>query len=329
MNKVSVIVPVYNVEDYILECLTSIISQTLKEIEVIVVNDGSKDRSIEKIQHLVEQHENIRVVQKENGGLSSARNEGLKHATGEYIAFIDSDDFIESDFLEKLYKEAKSQNLDMVCGGYTTYFSSYNQEKKIRNDLLFTSNVISGKEFLKLQLENNDYRMEVWDDLYRREFLIENNLIFTENILHEDEEFTPKALLLAKRVKLVETYGYNYRQRENSIMSTKSNIKNIDSIFYIIQKFKASFEQSNDALEKECWSRMVLIMCDYYFYKILTSDESKKMQLAKKVDFVKISRNLYKNHLTFKQKLKFNVPYIALLNFKKSDLIRKWNDEAV
>ncbi|MDB8551639.1 glycosyltransferase [Turicibacter sanguinis] len=325
MINISVIVPVYNVEDYILECLTSILNQSLKEIEIIVVNDGSKDKSIDRIQNLVEENSNIQVIHKENGGLSSARNEGLKYATGEYIIFIDSDDFIERDFLEKLYNEAKDEKLDIACGGFTKYFSKENYEKILRNDELFNTKVLSGKEFLKLQLESKNYRVEVWDDLYRREFLLENNLLFNENLLHEDEEFTPKSLLLARRVKLVETYGYIYRQRDNSIMNTKTNIRNIDSIFYIIQEFKMLYIQTNDYLERECLSRLILKMCDTYFGKILTSDENKKIQLARKLDVVEVSKGLYKNHLTFKQKLKYSVPFLALLNFKKSELLQKIN----
>lgn len=326
MKKISVIVPVYNVQDYIIECLTSILNQTIKEIEIIIVNDGSKDKSIEKIQYLVEKNENIFVLHKENGGLSSARNEGLKYATGEYIIFIDSDDFIQSDFLERLYNEAKINNLDIACGGYTKYFSSMKSEEKIRNKKSLDLGVASGKFILKEQFKNNDYRMEVWDDLYRREFLIENNLSFTEKLLHEDEEFTPKAILLAKRVKLVDTYGYIYRQRENSIMTTKSNINNIDSIFYIIQEFKSLFEKSNDDLEKECLSHLILKMCDTYYEKILQSEESKKFRLARNINVVKLSKNLYKKHLSLKQKLKFNVPYLALLNFKKAELSQRWSE---
>lgn len=105
-------------------------------------------------------------------------------------------------------------------------------------------------DFLLVQLENNDYLMEICDDFYCREFLINNNLLFTENLLHEDEDFTPWALLAANRVKLVNTNGYLYRQRENSIMSTKCTIKNVDSIYYIIHEFRRLFEHSKNEVEK-------------------------------------------------------------------------------
>ncbi len=235
--KVSVVIPVYNVQDYIVECLESIMAQELKDIEVIIVNDGSTDNSICNIQNIIDNNSNIRLINKVNGGLSSARNTGLSHAKGEYVLFVDSDDYLEKDFLYKLYNEAKNYDLDIACGGYKKYFANGGIEKKTRNDELMDLGVVKGVDFLLVQLENNDYRMEVWDDLYRREFLINNNLLFTEDLLHEDEDFTPRALLVANRVKLVNTYGYLYRQRENSIMSTKCTIKNVESIYYIIHEF--------------------------------------------------------------------------------------------
>ncbi|CUQ11738.1 Hyaluronan synthase [Turicibacter sanguinis] len=319
--KISVIVPVYNVENYIVECLNSILNQTFEDIEVIIVNDGSTDNSMDKIKKIIKGNNNIQVINKNNGGLSSARNEGLMYAKGEYVIFIDSDDFIETDFLQNLYREAKQYNLDIACGGYKKFFSEERIEEKKRKEKIIELGVVEGNQFLLAQLENQDYRMEVWDDLYRREFLLNNNLIFTEDLLHEDEEFTPKSLLLAKRVKLVNTYGYLYRQRENSITTSKTTIKNIESIYYIIYEFKKMFDQSKNDVEKKCLSQLICIMIDIYFCKIHLSNELQKFDLAKKLNIYKITRDLDKNHLTFKQKLKYNIPYLALLNFKRLELL--------
>lgn len=324
--KVSVVIPVYNVQDYIVECLESIMAQELKDIEVIIVNDGSTDNSICNIQNIIDNNSNIRLINKVNGGLSSARNTGLSHAKGEYVLFVDSDDYLEKDFLYKLYNEAKNYDLDIACGGYKKCFANGAIEKKTRNDELMDLGVVKGVDFLLVQLENNDYRMEVWDDLYRREFLINNNLLFTEDLLHEDEDFTPRALLVANRVKLVNTYGYLYRQRENSIMSTKCTIKNVESIYYIIHEFRRLFEGSKNEVEKKCLSRLILIMVDIYFGKILSSNEEKKFDLAKKMNVLQTTHGLDKSHLRFKQKIKFNIPYISLLNFKRLELVQRRNE---
>jgi len=112
--KVSVIVPVYNVELYLEKCLDSLVNQTLKEIEIIVVNDGSPDNSQEIIDKYAKEYKNIKAYKKKNGGLSDARNYGIKKASGEYIAFIDSDDYVRLDMYEKMYNKAKSGNFDMV-----------------------------------------------------------------------------------------------------------------------------------------------------------------------------------------------------------------------
>lgn len=321
--KISVIVPVYNVENYITECLTSIINQSISDFEIIIVNDGSTDNSIDNIKNLVEENDNLVVVHKKNGGLSSARNEGLKYAKGEYVIFIDSDDYIEKDFLTKLFDEARKYDLDIACGGYKKFFSDGSIEEKTRLNQLIQLGVIKGSNFLLAELENQDYRPEVWDNLYRREFLLSNHLKFTENLLHEDEEFTPKALLLAERVKLVDTYGYLYRQRENSIMNTQCSIKNIDSIYYIINELKKLYEEATNEVDKICLSRLILNLCNVYFGKIISSNEIGKYRLAKRLDFVRCCRNLNKNHLTFKQKLKYNIPYLAWLNFRRLEFAQK------
>lgn len=321
--KVSVIIPVYNVQDYILECLNSIIYQDFKDFEVIIVNDGSQDNSINNIKSIIDNHSNIHLINKPNGGLSSARNEGLRYATGEYVIFIDSDDYIQKDFISSLYSEAKKYNLDIACGGYTSIYSDNSIYPRIRNRQIFKNKATSGKEILLNQLKNNDYCVEVWDDLYKREFLLDNNIFFIEGIVHEDEEFTSRALLVAQRVKAIETYGYMYRQRENSIMNTKCTIKNIDSIYYIINRFRKMFDLSQNDTEKICLSYLILYMHNLYIQKILMCDEKNKYKLLKKIDVVKISKGLDKSHLTFKQRLKYDIPYILLINFIKHDLIQR------
>lgn len=124
MKKISVIVPVYNTEKYIKKCIRSIIEQTLKEIEIIIVNDGSKDKSLEIIKDLMKQDRRIKLINKENEGVSSARNSGIKMAKGKYIQFIDSDDWIEKEFLEKMYDFAEKENVDIVVSDYYEDYSN-------------------------------------------------------------------------------------------------------------------------------------------------------------------------------------------------------------
>ena len=248
--NITVIVPVYNVEEYIVECIQSILKQTIiDKIEIIIVNDGTKDDSIGKIKNLIDKNDNIVLINKENGGISSARNEGLKFASGEYVIFIDSDDYIESDYIEALYNEAISNNLDITVSGYKNNFNG--ELSTVNRDYLNTEYVITGIEFLERQLTFNDKEIEVWDDLYRKDFLTSNNLSFKEGLSSEDILFTQLCLLKAKRVKFLSRYGYIYRRRGNSLSNSTKFEKNINSLNIIIQEFVDLYDKSSDYYERK------------------------------------------------------------------------------
>ena len=236
--KVSIIVPVFNVEKYVRECLISIQNQTLKEIEIILINDGSTDDSIQNIADLIDRDKRIILINQKNGGLSSARNTGLEYAKGEYISFIDSDDYLNDKFLECLYIEAKRENLDIVRGSFQRPKDSDNKlawedvdVNKLKPDL-----VITGGELLKL-LSIYNLKMMVWLSLYKRDFLDSNHLRFEEGIILEDVEFMPRVLLLARRVRAIKRKNYFYRVREDSILGNIQNSKkHLDAIGQFLKK---------------------------------------------------------------------------------------------
>ncbi|MBC5995845.1 glycosyltransferase [Romboutsia ilealis] len=302
---ISVVVPVYNVEKYIRECILSLLKQTLKNIEIIVVNDGSTDRSIENIQDLVEKHKNIKIINKKNGGLSSARNEGLKHAKGEYVAFIDSDDYIKDDFLEMLYNEGKKYDLDIVFSSYSKLYEDGNIIPVNRNHKLLTEDAMSGKEFLINQIKLNDYKMEVCDDIYRRDFLINEHISFNENILFEDEDFTLLVLLKAKRVKLVDACDYIYRQRENSITHCEVNDRHIDSLLSIISNFIDIYNKNDDKQIKMCVYQLIVNNLHDLFRFIDKSIYTSKKSLHLRIDKENIIKILKENVCGKKEKIKF------------------------
>ena len=158
MPKVSLIIPVYNVENYIEKCLNSVVNQTLKDMEVIIVNDGSKDSSKQKIEKYLKKYPRIKYLEKENGGLSDARNYGMPYATGEYIAFLDSDDYVESTMYEEMYEVAKKENADMVeCD----FIWEYPNKQKEDIGQIYTNK--------KQMLEK--VRVVAWNKLIKREIL--------------------------------------------------------------------------------------------------------------------------------------------------------------
>lgn len=235
--KVSVIVPIYNVEEYIEECVTSILKQTLKEIEIILVNDGTKDNSMKIIEKYFDD-KRIKVINKENGGLSSARNAGLKIAKGEYISFIDSDDYIEKTMLEDLYNA--SEGADIIFSNGFDY--NMNDGKLLKS---------SRKFFFKTAVNKGSYvcmytSAVVWNKIYKREFLQENNLNFIEGIIHEDDIFTIKTHFLANKVKYIEKNHYYYRiNRKNSIMNNNAKIKHLENYKIIYEKLNEFFNYFN------------------------------------------------------------------------------------
>lgn len=223
----TIIVPVYNVENYIRSSLESLYRQGLDEqrFEVIVVNDGTKDKSMEVIQDILAQHHNITVVNQENQGLSVARNTGLKHAAGEYVLFVDSDDMLIDKTLKSLLDCAVSTSVDMVMGDFVK-LSDKEIDNFIPTSLDIESIEISGEDAFVHYL--NPRECYVWRTLYRRHFLLDNSIMFIPGIYFEDVPFTTECLIKAKRCISNNQPFYIYRQRENSIVSSISIRKILD-----------------------------------------------------------------------------------------------------
>ena len=210
MVKVSVIVPVYNIEDYLDKCLDSLVNQTLKDIEIIVVNDGTPDNSQEIIDKYAEKYKNIKSFIKENGGLSDTRNFGIKQATGEYIAFVDGDDYVSYDMYELMYNKAKSGNFDVVvCDLNYVYSETEIKEvsSKIETD---TTNI--KQAFINIY-------PSAWNKIYKNK-LFNNNIEFKKGVWFEDVEFLYKMLPYVKSIGVVKKPLNQYVQRTGSISKT-------------------------------------------------------------------------------------------------------------
>lgn len=222
--KFSIIVPIYKVEKYINKCVESLIKQTYSNIEIILVDDGSPDKCPEICDAYANLDNRIRVIHKKNGGLSDARNYGIEAANGDYILFVDSDDYVELDTCERLYKFALKR-VDIIIGDTVV-------EGGIRDYSHITcSEILLGIEYLVEANKQGKAPMAAWLNVYNREFLIENELRFKKGILHEDEEFTPRAFLKAKSIVLSNVYFYHYIIRGDSITTQKDKRKNANDLF--------------------------------------------------------------------------------------------------
>ena len=222
----SFIIPLYNVKDYITECLTSIrnCSLAIEDYEIIVIDDGSSDGSMERVKTFQQQESNKgikgswKLIEQSNGGASKARNNGLKIAQGDYIWWIDGDDYIISSSVVTIIEAAKKHDLDVCCFRPQLLFNDNRIEdyyiNSIKNNIVCT-----GPDFLLYV----DMLPTVWSAIYKRPYLLENNLWMIEGIVHEDQEFPPKAYYLASRIMFIPLAAYVYRQREGSIMKSNNN----------------------------------------------------------------------------------------------------------
>lgn len=192
---VSVIVPVYNVEKFLCRCLSSIINQSLKNIEIICINDGSTDKSAKILKEFGHKDERIIVINQKNQGISATRNNGIKMAQGEFISFIDSDDWIDTNFLEKLYNAAKENHCDIACGGIIR-LHKFNKKIFLKHD----KQIISENLQEKLELCDVPDKSYVWNKIYKASELKRTDLKFNVGMIYEDVIFTPQVLFKLKKI---------------------------------------------------------------------------------------------------------------------------------
>lgn len=245
MIKLSIIIPVYNVEAFVGRCIESCLKQDLppSEYELLIVNDGSKDGSMDVVRQYARQYENIRIIEQENKGLSTARNVGLSQAKGGYVWFVDSDDDVNGDELKALVDFAIDQNLDVLCfdirvikQGQKTV-THPNHKNKCRT-------IFEGQDFFV----NVAMPPSSCVALYRKDFVISNGLCFKEGIVHEDQEFTPRAYCLAKRISYINAPVYNYWVRSGSIMtSPEKQAKKAKDLLVICDSL---YQFTNEHIEK-------------------------------------------------------------------------------
>lgn len=218
--KISIIIPVYNVENYIRECISSVLNQTYKNIEVILVNDGSTDNSGNICDEYV-WNKKIKVVHKKNGGLSDARNKGLEYASGDYIIFLDSDDYWNDIyFLKKIVKILSKNRPDLVVFGYKKFNCSGVTKKYLPRH--------KEKDICSLA-QKGEFNICAWDKIIKHSLLTQNNILFRKNVFSEDMEWCAKIFLAATTCDVLNEFPYSYRQRKGSITNhiTKKNIDDV------------------------------------------------------------------------------------------------------
>ena len=317
MPKVSIIVPVYNVEKYLSKCLDSLVNQTLKDIEIIIVNDGSPDQSQDIIDNYAKRYsKKIRAFQKENGGLSDARNYGLKRAKGEFILFVDSDDYIDVTTCEKLYNKAISDNYDIVL---FKYYIVYPSSKKLMNVLNNYKN--------KSNISNREYLLSTpsaCNKLFKTKFLIDNNFAFPVGIIYEDYASISTLILYNPKIAFVNQALYYYMQSDISITRRPVYNKKFEDIFIasdiLYDKLK-NIDDVSDELEYH-FIDYLLYEGSLNFYKYRRIDNIKRISAWINKHYPKWRHNKYYKQKDFKYKVLCNLFYLKQTWL--IDLVRKF-----
>lgn len=296
MEKVSVIIPVYNVEKYLRKCLDSVINQTYQNLEIILIDDGSPDNCGDICDHYAEADNRIKVIHKKNGGLSAARNDGLKLATGKWISFIDSDDWCELDLYEKAVAAAEKENVDILI---YNLFRNYDHKETaimafpeafVSTDINFISKMqLSALSKFYTPFLHNWSQGFPWDKLFRASLIIDNQLTFATNVkANEDVIFGLHAFQFAKKIAYIDAYLYHYRDNPNSIGTkyTPDRVR-IDrdiykEIFAIGGKYKLS-EEYYRALDSRIVENTVLCGSRCFFHKNREGSFWEKIKYANKV----------------------------------------------
>jgi glycosyltransferase involved in cell wall biosynthesis len=237
LYDISFIVPVYNIENYLDDCIKSILMQSHIHYEIILVNDGSTDNSLNICLDYQKQYTFIKVIDKSNEGVAIARNEGLKIATGEYICFIDSDDFYLNDFAYDFLQKCHDNKLDIIRGLYNIYDD---EDKRIIENLQninYFNIPLSGREFLVNSIQNNTNEVVPWLGFFKRSFINDNAILFPNRIAYEEDQlFFLQALLSNEcRIMQADNYFYAYRKRNGSC-TAHPKIKNIEDACFIVNE---------------------------------------------------------------------------------------------
>ena len=291
MDKVTIIIPVYNVEKYLREAINSAINQTYKNLEIILIDDGSTDNSGKICDEYAKLDDRIKVIHKINGGLSDARNAGLDNATGKYIMFLDSDDFFELDAAEKMYNEIEEKDADYVIGNYINVTDEGEKWERPVFDL---------EKFKPFKLSIYDYKNSffimnsgVWNKIFKKEFIDKLNLRFVLGLPAEDAIFTTYCFMKAEKVYYTPHIVLNYRQRAEGSISNSCSRKYFDGIN---KAYRIIYENFRDNGHLGYYRYFYSKSMNYIMYKfidsVLLTDEERKEILQEMLWFYKLTIEL-------------------------------------
>jgi len=300
---ISVIVPVYNVEEYIRECVDSILMQTMKDYEVILVNDGSKDRSGVICEEYSDKYENVRTYNKENGGASDARNLGIKCAVGDYILFIDSDDYYDDcNFFEKIKTAIVNYNHPtMICFSNKAYYPSTGKvaKGKYLQNTETVNSIESYEDIIEYLVENDSLSISASLKVIKRTHLIENSLFFKKGIVTEDIEWSMRLYSKPFTMKWIESDAYIYRKERVGSVTNSMSAKSFSDYVEILDEYSKAFLSTNNTIDEYLLNYLAYqycILCGL-FVRLKGKEDRKKIY-----SFIKQSKWLLHHNMSPKVK---------------------------
>ena len=291
----SIIIPVYNVEKYLRDCLDSVLNQSYTDWEAICVNDGSNDASTAILEEYAAKDSRIVIISQANGGLSAARNTGLNAAKGDYILFLDSDDWLEQDALQILAESITNE--DLICFNGKSYFEDTGDYEEA--DHIVPESFSNGWDYYSCNVLCHRHFAFVCVVLrcYKRSYLLDHRLNFKTGIYHEDNLFTPLACYYAGKTKVIPDVLYNYRVRENSIMTSRS-LKHWKDLIVIANELSEFFIPKED-IEKKTIYQALTHHYQVAFAQATPSDDKELLPLVNWKDYKIVSRTKPRHRLCF------------------------------
>lgn len=307
MCKISVIIPVYNTQEFVESAVRSIQEQSLKDIEVIIINDGSTDNSLNILRRLESEDSRIRLFSQPNSGQATGRNNGMKEASGKYIYFMDSDDLLESDALELCYDYAEKEHLDLVFFDAESFSEAGIDPKAYEYERCpdLPDKVYTGPEIFDLLMTKDKFRVAPWLQIIRRDFLLRIRLSY-EKVTHEDELFTTLLFIQARRVGFINRKFFHRRLRSNSVVTTPFSAKNMDAYIYITdQIIRFALKYPKNAHERKLLLERAKNVIQGALFKARTFPVSKRIEIFGKC------LNKYNNLIETSRYVAFLVPQIS------------------
>ena len=309
-DLISIIVPIYNVEKYLNKCVNSILEQSYKNIDILLIDDGSIDECPNICDMFEKKDPRIRVFHKKNGGLSDARNKGIDEAKGKYITFVDSDDYLDEHYIEILYNAMKKNNADLVVSGLKDYYEGYEIEESLEN---VSENILTKQQVYRKMLLQENIDVNACGKIYKRQIF--ENLKYPKDMLYEDIQIIDDVIEKCNIIVYTTYKGYNYLQRTGSIMYGKMSSRRmslINKTDNIIELMKEQYPDNVDAAIKR------YVYCNFHVLGRAILDntfynESKTI----KNNILKYRKNIFKENIyTKKEKIATVILSLGLFWYK-------------